>query len=94
MSNRKRVNISIDPDTYSRMRRMQSLCGFKNSCEMIVALLHVMLDRLEGEEDRKLDIPDEDAAYIDEMFDSLSMFEPTPATVSPSKIRRERRTDG
>ena len=78
MSDRKRVNISIDPATYSKLQAMTKQYKFKNICELLVSFAHILLDRMEVAEQRKYDLPDEDGAYIDTMFDELGKADRKP----------------
>lgn len=52
---RKRVNISLDPLTYDRLQDVTRSHGFKTACELVSAMVHVLLDRLEPKDvqDRK-----------------------------------------
>jgi len=72
VSNRKRVNISLDPQTYDRLQRLQQAYGFKNLCELVVAFSHILIDRMETPARRKYDIPEDDGQYIDSMFSDLA----------------------
>lgn len=83
MSNRRRVNISVDPATYEKIQLLKSQYGFKNSCELVVAFLHILLDRLEPLGSRKYDIPEDDGAYIENMFEELGHVERTPDGTVP-----------
>lgn len=78
MSNRKRVNISIDPNTYEKLLRIKQEHGFSNVCELVVAFVNILLDRLAKAGERKYDLPEDDGAYIDEMFYELGHVERTP----------------
>ncbi len=86
MGERKRVNISVDPQTYDALLRLKKVYGFGNVCELVLALVHILLDRLEAEGRRKYDLPDDDGAYIDEMFDELSHSQREPDGAVP--VRR------
>lgn len=83
MSNRKRVNISLDPATYEKLRRIQQRHRFKNLCELMVALATLLVDRMQAAEARSIDMPEDDARYIDLMFDGLAHTEPTPDGTVP-----------
>ena len=83
MSNRKRVNISVDPETYEKLQRIKQAYGFSNACELVVAFVHILLDRMEVAEQRKYDLPDDDGRYIDEMFDGLGHVQRTPDGTVP-----------
>ncbi len=72
MGERKRVNISVDPQTYDTLQRLKTAYGFSSTCELVVAFVHILLDRMEAAGSRKYDLPDDDGAYIDAMFDELS----------------------
>lgn len=83
MSNRKRVNISVDPETYEKLQRIKQAYGFSNACELVVAFVHILLDRMEVAEQRKYDLPDDDGRYIGEMFDDLGHVQRTPDGTVP-----------
>lgn len=83
MSNRRRVNISVDPKTYEKLQLLKSQYGFKSRCELVVAFLHILLDRLEDTAGRKYDLPEDDGAYIENMFDELGHVERTPDGTVP-----------
>lgn len=83
MSNRKRVNISVDSETYEKLQRIKQAYGFSNACELVVAFVHILLDRMEVAEQRKYDLPDDDGRYIDEMFDDLGHVQRTPDGTVP-----------
>ena len=83
MSDRRRVNISVDPETYEKLHRLKQAYGFSNVCELVVALVHILLDRMEVAERRKYDLPDDDGQYIDEMFDELGHTYRTPDGTVP-----------
>ena len=87
---RKRINISVDPDTYERLKALQKSAGLKNPCELIVALVHILLDRMKSAGQRQIDLPDPDGEYIDSIFDDLSAYEKTPANTPRPKQRRDR----
>ena len=87
---RKRVNISIDPKTYERLQRVKDTYGFKNACKLVVAFVHILLDRVTEAEERYTDLPEDEGAYIDKMFDDLGNYEKTPANTDPPRQRRNR----
>lgn len=82
---RYRVNISLDPDTYERLQRLKSEYGFGNACELVVAFVHILLDRLKTPGSRQYDIPEEDGEYIAGMFEDLSHTLPTPDGNAPKR---------
>lgn len=83
MSNRRRVNISVDPTTYEKLQLLKQQCGYKNTCELVVAFVHILIDRLEGAGCRKYDLPEDDGAYIDAMFEDLGHVQRTPDGTVP-----------
>lgn len=72
MSDRKRVNISVDPKTYEKLIALKKKYGFSNVCELMVAMAHILLDRMQDKDSRRYDLPDDEGDYIDGMFDALS----------------------
>lgn len=89
MSNRKRVNISVDSKTYDRLQSLKKQYGYKNACELVVAFVHILTDRLEDADKRKYDLPEDDGAYIDGMFEDLGHVQRTPDGTVP--VRHNRR---
>lgn len=87
---RNRVNISLDPDTYERLQQLKSAYGFNNACELVVAFVHILLDRLKPPSSRQYDLPEDEGDYISGMFDNLSHVQPTPDGNPPK--RRCKRT--
>ena len=85
MSNRKRVNISVDPETYCKLQQLTQAYGFNNVCELVVALVHILLDRMTAAEDRRYDLPEDDGEYIDEMFTELANTERQPDGTVPAR---------
>ena len=90
MSNRKRVNISVDPETYRRLQLLKEQYGYKNACELVVAFVHILLDRLKPPGSRKYDLPEDEGEYISRMFDNLGHVQPTPDG-NPPKRRCKRK---
>lgn len=86
MSNRKRINISVNPATYEKLQRIKRDHGFNNTCELVVSFVNILLDRMEVAEQRKYDLPDDDGGYIDEMFEDLGHVQRTPDGTVP--VRR------
>jgi hypothetical protein len=72
MQIRKRINLSVDSDTYSRLSQFAKSQRYKNECELVMSMINVMLDRLAPVGKRSLDLPEDDAMYIDQMFAKLS----------------------
>ena len=78
MSNRKRINISVDPETYNKLQKLVKDYQFKNCCELMCSFVHILIDRMNRAADRKYDLPDDDGAYIDAMFDDLGEADRKP----------------
>lgn len=89
MSNRKRVNISVDPGTYDKLQLLKQQYGYKNTCELVVAFVHILLDRLEAPRHRKYDLPEDDGAYIQDMFEDLGHVHRTPDGTVPVRHNRK-----
>ncbi len=90
MSERKRINISVDPETYQKLQKLTKAYKFKNACELLVSFAHILLDRMERPGSRKYDIPEDDGAYIDAMFDDLAHTQRTPDGTVPVKHRAKK----
>lgn len=85
MSDRRRINISVDPQTYEKLQKLTEAYNFKNACELLVSFAHILLDRMEDADERRYDLPDEDGRYIDSMFEDLGHMEPTPDGTVPRR---------
>ena len=78
MSNRKRINISVDPETYNKLQKLVKDYQFKNCCELMCSFVHILIDRMNRAADRKYDLPEDDGAYIDAMFEELGEADRKP----------------
>lgn len=85
MSVRKRVNISITPELYKRLKEICRNYGFKNPCNFTVTLLNMAIRRMEsGSDDNKED------EEIQDLFSGFSQWERTPDKQTPLKKHRQR----
>lgn len=83
MSDRRRINISIDPRTYERLQGLVREYKFKSICELLVSFSNILLDRMEDKDQRRYDLPEDDGKYIDTMFDELGHVQRQPDGVVP-----------
>ncbi len=83
------MNISITAETYERLQRLKRAYGFGNTCELVVAVIRLLLDRVDAAANRRYELPDDDGKYIDEMFDELGHAQRTPDGDAP--VRRHSR---
>ncbi len=93
MSDRKRINISVSPQTYAMLTDMQRQNGFSSLCEMIVAMVNVVASRM-GKADVVDDIPEDDSAYIDQMFNEFANTYKLPDGNPPKRHPRKSIGDG
>lgn len=84
------MNISIDLHTYHQLQNIKRAYGFGSLCELVVALVHILLDRMEEASKRKYDMPYDDGRYIDEMFDDLGHVQRTPDGDAPVRRHAKR----
>ena len=90
MSERRRINISVDPTTYTMLAQLKEQLGMASVCELLVAMAHILIDRVRPEGERKYDLPDDDGEYIDGLFDDLAHTERQPdGTVPKRKMRMD-----
>lgn len=89
MHNRKRVNISVSPQTYERLQHARRVYGFRSVCQLVAAVARIFVDRMREKDEREYDLPDDDGRYIDEMFDDLGHVQRTPDGEVP--VRRHTR---
>ena len=90
MSSRRRVNIAVDPTTYEKLQLLKEQYGYKNTCELVVAFVHILLDRLEAPNNRQYDLPEDDGAYIDDMFEDLGHVTRQPDGTVPVRHNRKK----
>ncbi len=80
---RKRINLSIDLETYRELEIVQESYGFRSLCEIVTSLVKVFVDRQRCNDMRRVDIVEDDAKYIDDMFSELSDSESQPVGEVP-----------
>lgn len=81
----------MDPQTYDRLQNLQQTYGFKNTCELVVAFAHILIDRMEVAGQRRYDLPEDDGEYIDRMFDDLGHVEKQPDGNPPARKNAKHR---
>lgn len=69
---RKRVNLTLDEATYARLCAMRDAWGFSSPCELVAALVRVLLDAVDGGRSSGLDVPEGDEEFIRGMFEGLA----------------------
>lgn len=74
MTERKRINISIDPLTYERLRRVCRRYGFRSACCMMAECARLLVALT----DENHAPPEPDWQYIARMFGELSDAERRP----------------
>lgn len=80
---RKRINISLDAETYDGLQHMCKVYGIKGCPTLLVAFAHIVLDRLNTADKRRYVL--EDADYIDNVFDELAHIQREPDGTVPVK---------
>lgn len=73
--NRKRVNISLDPASFRKLEEIGRRYGFRNTTQVVTALVRIYLDRITPEALRRFDLPEDEGDFLDEMFGELSAVE-------------------
>ena len=81
---RYRINLTVSEELHAKLIAIQHLNGFRNVCDLATALLCIFVKRTE---DNDLNLPQEEVNDIDEMFEQLSDYEPTPNNTDPNKRR-------
>ncbi len=87
MTNRKRINISVDEAQYRRLQALQVKYGFKNVCELARAMLNVLTQYTDAAATRRRK-PASVGDDILDMFNDLGDWEATPENVQPPARRR------
>lgn len=72
------------------LQQLKQEHGFSNVCELVVAFVHILLDRMEVADKRKYDLPEDDGQYIDRMFDDLGHTQRTPNGEVPVRHHNKR----
>lgn len=93
MRKTRRLCVRVDEETHEKLSRIVEKFGFSSKSELLLSLLHLLLDRMSDADKRRFDLPYDDARYIDEMFDDLGNSMPTPNGEAP-KRRNRRNIDG
>lgn len=80
MTNRKRINVSVDEAQYRRLQALQKAYGFKNVCELARAMLNILTQYTDAAATRRrkpVSVGDD----ILDMFNDLGDWETTPENV-------------
>lgn len=91
MRTRKRVNLTLDEATYARLCAMRDAWGFASSCELVSALVHVLLDSVDGGRSSGQDMPEGDSKFIRDMFAGLADTTDVPDGNTPRYHRNGNR---
>ena len=76
---RYRINLSVSPAEFQRIRRAAKFHGFRGPCEMVLAMVRLFLRLM----DRNNDRPEPDEEYIYHLFDAMSNAEQQPDGTVP-----------
>lgn len=87
MTNRKRINISVDETQYRRLQALQKQYGFKNVCELARAMLNILTQYTDAAATRHRK-PASVGDDILDMFNDLGDWEATPGNVQPPVRKR------
>ena len=82
---KKRINISLDCETYNALLEIKKQYGFNSCPEVLVAFAHVFVRCVSDAEDRRRSIEINDQAYIEEMFNIFSNSTIQPSGIVPKK---------
>lgn len=88
---RKRVNLTLDEVTYERLCCVRDEWGFGNCCELVTAMVRILLDSLDGMRSSGVDTPEGDEAYIRDMFAGLADTTDVPDGNTPRYHRNGNR---
>lgn len=69
---RKRINLSVSPAQFTKLSHYSKKIGCKNECQLVGSLINILLDRLESADNRHIEVEDNEAMYIDSMFNDLA----------------------
>ena len=89
MTNRKRVEISLDETQYRKLQALQKAWGFKNLSELTRALLNILTQYTDAAATRRQRAPVSVGDDILDMFNDLGDGEATPSNVQPPARRRK-----
>ena len=81
MTNRKRINVSVDEAQYRRLQALQKAYGFKNVCELTRAMLNILIQYTDAAAGRRQRRPASVGDDILDMFNDLGDWETTPENV-------------
>ena len=84
------MNLSLSPEDYAKLQQATKEYKFKNLCELMVALAHIFIDRMEEAGRRKYDPPEDVGGYIDSMFKDLGNTHRLPDGTVPIRHKCRR----
>lgn len=88
MGKRRRINTSVEDALYQRLQRIKAKYGFRNVCELNVALLNILASHVEAAESRPTEYTANVSEEIDEMFNDLGSWERVPDGNVPKRGHR------
>ena len=94
MSKRRRINLSLREEAYNDLQKIVRDYHFKNACEVVTTLIGLFLEMKKHppKRVRKGEPVDEDAQYIQDMFNDFETWEPQPEAGHAPVIKRPRRS--
>lgn len=87
---RRRVNISLSEKKYQALTEIQKAYDFKSPCELVSSLIDLFIKRVASVE---LNVGEDEQQEIDEMFQELTNYQPTPYTTPVPKRHRTPNTN-
>lgn len=89
MANLRRINTSVEDSLYQRLLAIKEKYGFKNVCELNVAMLNILVDHVEEADGRQMPADCVDVyEEIDMMFNELENWEKVPNGEVPKRGHR------
>lgn len=85
VNKRKRINLSVSQSLYSDIESIRKRYRFSTGCAMCVTLLRLFVAQVHKAEAEPHRDYESDERFVEEVFDELSHWEPTPTPESVPK---------
>ena len=85
LKKRKRINVSLDIETYDKLQHMCKQYRVNGCPTLLVAFAHMLLDCMDDAEERRLNMADGDRAYLLNKFDMFGHVQRQPDGTVPKR---------
>lgn len=91
MSDRIRINLSVRPSVYKRLKEIGRVRRFASVCSQVIALINLYIDMVDANGTIPQGMEEDDGEYLRRMFSELQDTTPVPDGTVPVRHPNKRR---